>query len=88
MIDKETFVLALFLVFSIGFMIGWLASKIQDVDKELENEKLRKDIIELELKLNKFKSEQDFLRKQIELLQDECDAYQESFVSGINTRNF
>jgi uncharacterized membrane protein YciS (DUF1049 family) len=55
MIDKEIFVLALFLVFLIGFMVGWLASKVQDVDKELENEKLKKDIIELKSKLNKFK---------------------------------
>jgi hypothetical protein len=36
-------------------MVGWLASKVQDVDKELENEKLKKDIIELKSKLNKFK---------------------------------
>ena len=55
MIDKETFVLALFLIFLIGFMIGWLTSKIQDVDKELENEKLKKEIAELKMKLNFFR---------------------------------
>ena len=55
MIDKEIFVLALFLVFLIGFMVGWLASKIQDVDKELENEKLKREVNMLKKQLKFFK---------------------------------
>jgi len=35
MVDKETFVLTIFFIFSIGFIVGWFASKIQDVKKEM-----------------------------------------------------
>ena len=57
MIDKETFALALFLAFLIGFMIGWLASKIQDVEKEIENEKLKREVNILKNQLKIFKTE-------------------------------
>jgi len=52
---KEVFTLAAFLMFFIGFCIGFIVCKIKDIDIEIENEKLKKDIIELKLKLNEFK---------------------------------
>jgi len=58
MIDKEIFALALFLTFSISFMLGWLTSKIQDVDKELENEKLKREVNMLKKQIKFFKKEE------------------------------
>jgi len=53
---KEMFTLTSLVLFFIGFCIGFFVAKIKDIDIELENEKLKKDIIELKMKLNFFKN--------------------------------
>jgi len=49
---KEDLILIAFLFFSIGLLIGFLVAKVKDIDIELENSKLKKQITELKFQLN------------------------------------